>query len=244
MTNIPNILVINLDDRPKRWAEVKESFKGWPNLERVSAVKESPGWKGCAKSHVKCLKIAKDRGYPWVLVLEDDCEVKPDSFGRFHELLPVLWSKRAEWDVFLGGCTQINIIRQVERSPPIFKVQGQTTHFCLYNSNVYDTIIGQYEVIGDTNTLQIDLYYKKYLRLFCTTPHLALQRPGTSDIEDEDVDYRKYFMNAEAILKHYMESQLVLEGFSISDQRLTVNFIIASVALVILLTCMNQRRRR
>lgn len=242
----PNILVINLDDRPERWDGIQKSFDGWPSLERVSAVKASPGWKGCAKSHIKCIKIAKERGYPWVLILEDDCEVKADSLERFRELLPYLWEMKSAWDIFLGGCTNAHAIKLITRSPPILQMTGLCAHFYICNSTVYDTIIEQYKPSNEANIVEIDLYYKNTLRLFSTTPHLAIQKPGKSDNEEEDVNYTPHFTNAEAKLNKFLASQKAVEGFTINhaDQRIAVNFIIASVAFVILFICTNQRRRR
>ena len=40
--------------------------------ERFEAVKASPGGIGCGYSHLAVLKIAKERGYKNVLILEDD----------------------------------------------------------------------------------------------------------------------------------------------------------------------------
>jgi GR25 family glycosyltransferase involved in LPS biosynthesis len=57
----PSTLVINLDKRVDRWNEIQRMFGEWPSLERVSAVEETPGWKGCAKSHIKSINLAKQR---------------------------------------------------------------------------------------------------------------------------------------------------------------------------------------
>jgi GR25 family glycosyltransferase involved in LPS biosynthesis len=83
--NFPPVFVINLEDRKDRWAEIQESFRNWPvQLERIDAVRASPGWKGCFESHKKVVQLAKDKGYPWVLVLEDDCmPCSETSFTQF-----------------------------------------------------------------------------------------------------------------------------------------------------------------
>ena len=65
--------VINLDRRTDRWTELEQEWKGIFNLTRVSAVEASPGWVGCALSHIKVCEDAKARGDPFVLVWEDDC---------------------------------------------------------------------------------------------------------------------------------------------------------------------------
>lgn len=245
--DFPEILVINLDDRTERWEEIQQSFAGWPPLERVSAVKDSPGWKGCAKSHVKCIKIAKERGYPWVVILEDDCEVKADSLERFRQLLPVLWKRKSEWDIFLGGCTNVRIIKQVEAEPPIFQITGLCAHFYLCTSDVYDKIIEQYNPKNENSMIEIDLYYQKTLRIFCTTPFLAFQKPGVSDIEEESVDYIPHFTNAETRLNEFLESQKTVEGFYNDDtifnnKTLAINFVLLSVLIIVGLTSVRSWR--
>ena len=245
--DFPKILVINLDDRMERWEEIQQSFAGWPPLERVSAVKDSPGWKGCAKSHVKCIKMAKERQYPWVVILEDDCEVKADSLEQFRRLLPVLWKRKSEWDIFLGGCTSVRIIKQVEAEPPIFQITGLTTHFCLYNSDVYDKIKEQYNPKNENSMIEIDLYYQKTLRIFCTAPFLAVQKPGVSDIEEESVDYIRQYTNAETTLNEFLESQKPVEGFYNDDtifnnKTLAINFVLMNVLIILALITLRTGR--
>ena len=131
-------------------------------------------------------------------------------------------------------------------APPIFHITGLTSHFCLYYKSAYDKLIAEYRAENESTIVVIDLFNRKALRTFCTTPFLAIQTPGKSDLENEFVDYTVHFSNGEAKLNEFIGRQKTLEGFSISDsdQRLAVNFVIASVSLVILLICTNQRRRR
>ena len=76
----PPILYINLDSRKDRMQELTREFANFPVApERVSAVKYSPGWKGCSASHLKCITIAKERNYPWVLIVEDDCALTTNA---------------------------------------------------------------------------------------------------------------------------------------------------------------------
>ena len=81
--NFPPVFVINLDKRPDRWSDIQVEFKDW-NIERVSATEFNPGWKGCTLSHIKCLELANQRNYDWILIVEDDCVLTPDKIGRAH----------------------------------------------------------------------------------------------------------------------------------------------------------------
>ena len=227
----PPILVINLDDRPDRWSEIQKEFEGWPSLERISAVKESPGWKGCNKSHVKAINQAKKRKYPWVLVLEDDCVVKPDSLKRFKDLLPSLWAMKNDYDVFIGGATFIKDVSIIQYSPPLFKMKGYTTHFCLYPSSSYDKLT---DLISN-GTVVIDYLFRNgnSTRLICTSPHIATQRAGISNLGNNEVNYDGLFVESTTVLSQFIHSEKSLEGF-IQESTLYNNKVMVMNILVII----------
>jgi hypothetical protein len=184
----PQTLVINLADRPEKWKQTQDTFQQFPvELERLDAVRKSPGWKGCAASHFKAIELAKQRGYNWVLILEDDAQLSETGLAQFNELLPILYERRSEWDIFLGGATFVDNVRLVHSKPPIYQAGGFTTHFCLIHNGSYDKILNQY------TDGPIDVYYKEKMRLWMTNPHISTQRPGVSDIEQGESNYNKLF---------------------------------------------------
>lgn len=206
--DFPHTLFINLDSRTDRVNELTQHFKGWPTpLERVSAVKHSPGWKGCSASHIKCLTLAKQRDYPWVLIVEDDCLLTPNATAaaaQLISLLPYLWASRTEWDIFYGGTTFLTDHKRISHSPPIFQVKGFTTHFCLIHNSSYDKILSSYPKHIDDFTKEIDVFYSENFRIWTTTPFFAKQRPGPSDISGKQADdYTDLFDKAEAELSAY-----------------------------------------
>lgn len=194
----PPTLVINLDSRQDRMSEFTEEFRSWPtSVERVSGVKYSPGWKGCAASHLKCVKLAKERNYPWVLVVEDDCTITPGAAEQFQALLPYLWQNRSSWDIFYGGVTAIKKSKRISYSPHIFEVTCFTTHFCLIHSSSYNKILNNYPTKIEEYDKQIDVYYANTLRIWTTAPFFAKQRPSKSDIEEGIKDYTDMFNHSE-----------------------------------------------
>lgn len=200
----PPILAINLDERTDRWQEVQKEFSNWlPPIERVSAVKYSPGWKGCTLSHRKAVEIAKQRHYPWVLIVEDDCLLTSGAQQQFQELIPYLWKHQEHWDIFLGGITHIENPHLVSKSPPIFKLKGTTAHFCLIHSKTYNKIL--HHIPTDPQKLTeaeiIDVWYSKNLRLWTTVPFLAIQRPSHSDNENTNQNYTQMFKDSETALR-------------------------------------------
>ena len=194
--DIPPILVINLEERKDRWVAIQNAFQSWRvPLERVDAVRMKPGWKGCTLSHKKCIQIAKDRKYPWVLILEDDCVPEPDCHQRFKELLPSLWARRNEWDLFNGGISFLWEARVVQETPPLLKVSGWATQFIMVHEGSYDHLL---EALNED--VKVDVYYTDHERTYCTVPHLAKQAPGISDIENKETDYLNNFERSEETL--------------------------------------------
>jgi glycosyl transferase family 25 len=216
----PPTLVINLDDRKDRWEGIQASFAKWPvKLERVPAIKENPGWKGCYNSHKKCIQIAKERNYPWVLLLEDDCRLYENSSERFQKILSSLWEKRDTWEFFNGGPTFIDKIQKIQNDPPLFKLEGYATHFCLFNQSVYDKIINFPEK-------QIDALYRENLSMICTRPHIAFQDLGKSDILDTDVDYSGMLTSSNDALEK--------EGFQNKEEdEFSIKFIMLCITIVL-----------
>ena len=137
----PPILVINLKERTDRWNHISKQLNEWKvPYERVDAIKEKIGWKGCTKSHLKCLRLAKQRNYPWVLVLEDDCLFKKDTKERFEQLLPTLWNRREEWDIFNGGGSYILKTKVIQDNPVLVEFQSFAAHFILHQERNYEKI--------------------------------------------------------------------------------------------------------
>ena len=194
----PPTLVINLDDRPDRFKEVAAEFHDWPMpIERISAVKKSPGYKGCFLSHLKCIRTAKERRYPWVLIVEDDCMLEKNAIARFQNMLPYLWENKAEWDTFNGGVTLIKSSKLINYDKKIFEVRGYAAHFYLVNADAYDKILNNAE---EYFSKPIDVFYRNTLRIWTVVPFIAIQRPSHSDIENEHKDYTDIFKTAEATI--------------------------------------------
>jgi hypothetical protein len=205
--------VINLDTSADRWEKLQKTWKGVFELERISAVKASPGWIGCYLSHVKAIEEAKARGDPHVLVWEDDCIPKN---GRNPIIVKVLWDEILEnlikhnnkWDVIIGGSTAIygaepTLDRDLStHNVKVFRLpRGATTHWTFYNASVYDKII---EWKNGPRSRTIDEYMYDCARVFLTVPFMAIQDECYSLIQNEVTNYSANF---EKIEKKLIESQ-------------------------------------
>jgi glycosyl transferase family 25 len=200
--------VINLDKRTDRWADLEREWKGVFKLTRVPAVEESPGWVGCALSHIKICEEAKARGDPYVLAWEDDCRPRnrhPRAVrALWEEVLPKLMQHRDQWDIVLGATSGAykGAVKNRGLSTPNVTVydlpHGFTAHWILYNESSYDKMIA-WKTVRDP---QIDVYMYHHLRIKVVMPFLAEQSSGFSDIESSNVDYQHMFERTEEQLKN------------------------------------------
>lgn len=195
--------VINLEERTDRWEQIQKEWKGTFNLNRVPAVKETPGWKGCALSHIKIIEEAKSRGDPYVLVWEDDCTPRnrhPRAILElWNELLYKLSLHQHKWDIVLGATSRAlkggsyNSILSTKHVKVYDLPHGFTTHWILYNSSCYDRMI-EYK---HTLHTQIDAFIFQKFNVKVVTPFLAQQRESYSDIEGMMTNYTELFNGAE-----------------------------------------------
>ena len=200
--SFPPTLFINLNKETGRLKTITEDFKfaGWPvPLERVEAVKRKPGYIGCTLSHMKCLELAVQRNYDWVLILEDDCLLKPRARDRFTALLPELWETRDTWDIYSAGPVTINSHKLVNRKSGLFKTTGQSSHFVLVHKEACKKILKE---ISELKELEpIDWFYRHHMRTLTSVPYIATQRPGISSVvikgESKAVDHTEAFNKTE-----------------------------------------------
>lgn len=143
---IDKIFYINLDKRIDRREEIENELKqkGLEG-ERYSAMyTPHSGIVGCGYSHLNVLKLAKERGYKNVLILEDDFEfvvskeIMEDSLRTFFES-PI------EYDV----CMISYIVQkgtEVPEYPFVRKIlDGQTASGYIVNHHYLDVLIKLYE---------------------------------------------------------------------------------------------------
>jgi glycosyl transferase family 25 len=150
--NIDHIFYINLDYREDRREEIEgeiEKYELTEKTERFAGIRVmEQGILGCTKSHLAVLKLAKERGYKNVLILEDDFEfVLPKE--EFEHSLQVFFDSGIEYDVCMFSYllqTENEIDELIEICPILNRViEAQTASGYLVNEKYYDTIIALYE---------------------------------------------------------------------------------------------------
>jgi GR25 family glycosyltransferase involved in LPS biosynthesis len=197
--NIDKIFYINLDKRTDRREQIEEELRKYGlEGERYSAIHTpEAGIVGCGYSHLNVLKLAKERGYKNVLILEDDFEfvvpkeVVEDSLQRFFDA-------SIPYDVLLISYI-IQKSEDVPKYPFLRKIiDGQTASGYLVDQHYYDVLIQLYEwaipLLESTGShweYANDLVWKRLQpdgNWFYFTKRLGVQRPSYSDNKQTFVD--------------------------------------------------------
>ena len=196
--------VINLESRTDRLDRVKSEthwlfedptfvlFRGieFP-VENNS--KERAGMRGCGESHLSIIRLAKERGYEHVLVMEDDC-IFPGRERTLGHATNCFKNAPEDWDMLFGGVYQAANL--TDANEYWWKCgYFSSTHFYLIRNTAYDTVLNNYDPVEQ----HIDRFYSNYYgkcKLNCYVPKsmFAIQSVGFSDIASRDVDYG-YMLN-------------------------------------------------
>ena len=154
--NIDRIIYINLDYREDRKEEIEREIDKMDlneKTERFRGIRVvDQGILGCTKSHLAVLKLAKERGYKNVLILEDDFEFVV-SKEEFESELTTFFESGIDYDVCMLSYllkeeteTETETEETETNDQNVKKVlEAQTASGYLVNAKYYDTIIGLYE---------------------------------------------------------------------------------------------------
>lgn len=218
----PHKFCINLDRRAERWEQMRSKFErcGVEGVQRFTAVDgqhaivpanwtDSPGAYGCLRSHLEIIKEARERGWPNVLIFEDDAAFDPklnEKFSSYFQQVP------ADWEMLHFGAN--HMAAPVKVSANVVRITSANSTFAYALSRVvFDSFIelntrALTAVDLNNRTLQTDH------ACYCFTPHLAWVEDLSSDVQVR----QKYHW--------YLKESLVLHGTGM-DQ------ILAQTAIII-----------
>ena len=212
--DIKHAIYINLDSRPDRRALFESQFEDlnrvYPNeytffpITRFSAITHERGAIGCSKSHIECIRFAKQNGWDHVLIMEDDVLIKQPAI-LVNQVNSFLTKFQDNWDVVLFAGNNYPPFK-IE-SPFCFRVANCQTAGCyLVCSRYYDTLLHNFEeglahfeiYPGAASSYACDAYWKQLQRAdrwYLITPICVTQRPGYSDIEKHFVNYENLMLD-------------------------------------------------
>ena len=151
---IEKIIYINLDHREDRRKVMTKFFEDaqipLEKVERFSAIKRKRGAIGCLESHTQVLKMAKEKKWKNVLILEDDLEWL-GGYERLEELV------KLNWDVIMlvGWYWKYDF-------PKVTNANNAGAY--LVNESYYDTLLKnrQYGLSRLSKALGFDFNTSKY----------------------------------------------------------------------------------
>ena len=167
-TDISEIVCVNLTTRPDRRRRMEALLAGY-HFHIFEASPHPDPKKGNRESHLGAIKRARDRGYPSVMIVEDDIRVVRD----FATLPPF----PDEWQlVYLGGlCTRV----YEAPDPPSIWYQGDVycNHAYVVRAELYDEILDR----GWATSGSIDEFLVAEIH-----PHRRAHLPSDSFIVQRD----------------------------------------------------------
>ena len=186
--------VINLQSRPENLEKIRKEldYMGW-DWERFEAVNRG-NYMGCTLSHLEVIKIAKERGYDSVMVIEDDCTFLPYSKDLINKI-------ETESGDFEFGIINLSptLNRPVNRSEsqPLFlditnlppKKEHErgifATNMMIYHSSIYDNVL-ELEIPEKLGYYAIDDYIYQFIlpikQSYCPILPIAPQKSDFSDV--------------------------------------------------------------
>jgi GR25 family glycosyltransferase involved in LPS biosynthesis len=206
ISDLKHVVYINLEHRTDRKIHVEQQLEsiGIKSPLRFNAIKLPNGAIGCSMSHLKCLLMAKERGWPHVLICEDDVDfLNPSLF--LNQINKFLSIKTNDWDVVLIAGNNMHPYEHCSNS--FIKIHHcLTTTGYIVQSHYYDTLINNYrdgiqKLIKEPENKKeyaIDKYWIKLQEKndwYLIIPLSVVQRPEYSDVEHTNSDFTNYMLN-------------------------------------------------
>jgi len=160
--------------------------------------KFKPGEIGCTMSHIKALKIAKEKEWPYVIILEDDIILAEDFEKRIKFLFRIIPS---DWEhIYLSGIPRLGFgfpnLQFMNVVPSVFT---ECTHSMIIRNTSYDKVI---DYLGKFETTTDDSYnvlIKNGLKSYTFYPFVTYANDDYTYIWDKEVKRehksKQYFKN-------------------------------------------------
>lgn len=201
---LENIFYINLKHRTDRKTHVENELQkmGWNNYTRFNAIQLKDGRVGCSMSHLKLLKMAKEKNLEYIVIVEDDIMfTRPKMFNK---MLDKFMEKKIDFDVLLLAGN----IREIKKYDDyIYKCHKSfTTTGYIVNNHYYDTLIDNIETGIKKLLLEPEKHFfyaidtnwhklQKRDKWFIFIPRTITQMPDYSDIEERNVHYNHLMLD-------------------------------------------------
>jgi glycosyl transferase family 25 len=196
-SQIDKIFYINLDSRQDRNQHVLNQLDmiGAPQekIERFSAIKHERGYIGCTLSHIECMKLAIQRNYKNIMVIEDDIHFTDNVF--FKNNCNKIFAQN--FDAFMIGVHIINY--EIINDDFIKVIRGLTTTGYIIRNHYFQKLLENYDfgvknliLAKNNHQYSIDVHnscLQKQDNWISFRNLTVSQIKSFSDIENQIVDY-------------------------------------------------------
>lgn len=195
---------INLSKRTEKNENTIKELKrlGISKPNRFEAITHEIGIVGCVKSHIKCIEIARERGWPFVCIFEDDVIFRNIKTCRtmINKYID------ADYDVLYIGCRVLDNKYEFITNELININSAYCNHAYIVKSHYYDTILENfYEGMKLKIQAGVDAHNKRQseeynIDVYCNIlqsvdnwysfyPHFASQKNGYSDNFNQEINF-------------------------------------------------------
>lgn len=175
--------VINLSDRSDRLNDFDKQFHSFfinDSYKVIRATRMSPGYVGCAMSHLSAVNAALGAGYDYMIVMEDDCVFNGSLSKEYADF--ALQTVPNHFDMLLGGLYfRRTSGESVGEWDKLTKFSGN--HFCIISKQ------GMLKLSHFNCDTHIDHWCGLNLNCYSPKRFFAMQQIGYSDIAKKKVDY-------------------------------------------------------
>ena len=192
---------INLEHRKERDLITRQELKklGIKKPNRFNAITHEIPLVGCALSHIACLEKAKELGWDYVIMFEDDIKIegKNSLLSKFNKYI------KMDFDVLYLGCW--NYLPPEKINNDLSKiVRAVCNHAYIVKEHYYDTLLQnlkegiEWKLKEDIRDNNIDEYHYTLQakdNWYCITPIHITQRDGWSDNFNEVRNYSERIKN-------------------------------------------------
>ena len=190
---------INLNHRTDRHEQMQTLLHQtlripYDKIKRIEAIADDPGFRGCTRSHLKALKEGFRTNIQYLCLMEDDLMLVDNvTADLFHQTVQKGWDTcQGDFDVMYLAMTPIKL-EPVNTVSRLHRVrQALAMPALIINVRYFEKLQTIYETALKTKkphdlVTQLyqptDVWYGYY-------PPLMRQRPGYSDIEKRNTDYK------------------------------------------------------
>lgn len=219
MSTCENVYVINLKNRPDRWEFIQNEMAKTKCLTpiRWEATVAHPGSNGCALSHLSIIEMAKDSAMPYIIVWEDDTQIRNPHFDLIFTRIMAYLKSHSTWDVFNGNPANIGhittqTVKVVYPYPAMISYEFCTsTNFMIYHQRSYDKILECRKLYHGRSGPPIDMELNNHdLRFVTSIPYLTHQKDDYSDITKRLAKYDIYILTrGEDVIREKVKNSYV-----------------------------------